>query len=150
MNTLTTWFFKKRALAFGIVASGSSTGGVIFPIFVQHLIPRIGFPWTMRAAAFMILGLCIIGVLTVRSRIPPVKRPVVLMEFLLPLTEMPFVLLTLGSFLFFLGMFLPINFLILQAQARGMSTNLAGYLIPIFNAVRYEASFLQSSVAIAS
>lgn len=143
MNTLTSWFFKKRALSFGIVASGSSTGGVIFPIMVQHLIPKIGFPWTMRACAFMILGLCSIGMLTVRSRIPPVKRPVSIMEFVLPLKEPPFVLLTLGSFLFFLGMFLPINFLILQAQAEGMSTNLAGYLIPIFNAVRCEEPFLR-------
>ena len=105
---------------------------------VQHLIPEIGFPWTMRACAFMILGLGIIAILTVRSRIPPTKRPVSLVEFIEPLKELPFVLLTLGSFLFFLGMFLPINFLILQAATVGMSTNLAGYLIPIFNAVRYD------------
>ena len=31
LNSLSTWFFKKRALAFGIAASGSSMGGVIIP-----------------------------------------------------------------------------------------------------------------------
>ncbi|KAI9666624.1 MAG: hypothetical protein M1821_004560 [Bathelium mastoideum] len=147
MTSLTSWFFKKRALAFGVVASGSSTGGVIFPIMVQHLIPQIGFPWTMRACAFMILGLCFIGILTVKSRIPPVKKPVSIMEFIVPLKEPPFVMLTLGSFLFFLGMFLPINFLILQAQTRGMSANLAGYLIPIFNAVSFFGRTIPGYVA---
>lgn len=38
-----TWFFKWRALAFGIVAAGSSLGGVILPIMVAQLIPQIGF-----------------------------------------------------------------------------------------------------------
>ena len=37
MSTVTTWFFKKRAFAFGIIASGSSLGGVIFPIMVSAL-----------------------------------------------------------------------------------------------------------------
>ena len=31
MNSLSTWFFKNRALAFGIAASGSSMGGIIMP-----------------------------------------------------------------------------------------------------------------------
>lgn len=38
-----TWFFKWRALAFGIAAAGSSLGGVILPIMVSNLIPQIGF-----------------------------------------------------------------------------------------------------------
>ena len=137
MTTVTTWFFKRRALALGVMASGSSVGGVIFPIMVNQLIPKLGFPWTMRIGAFMILGLGTTGILTVRSRFPPVKRPVVLKEFVVPLKEPVFTLLTFGCFLFFLGMFLPINFLILQASTVGMSRNLANYLIPIFNAARY-------------
>jgi len=30
-NSIATWFFRRRALAFGIVTSGSSLGGVILP-----------------------------------------------------------------------------------------------------------------------
>ena len=36
MSTTTTWFFKKRGLAFGIIAAGSSLGGVILPIMVSR------------------------------------------------------------------------------------------------------------------
>ncbi len=49
MSSIGTWFYKNRATAFGVMASGSSLGGVIFPIMVSKLIPQIGFPWTMRA-----------------------------------------------------------------------------------------------------
>ena len=30
-NSIATWFFRRRALVFGIVSSGSSLGGVIMP-----------------------------------------------------------------------------------------------------------------------
>ncbi|KAI9840705.1 MAG: hypothetical protein M1838_003939 [Thelocarpon superellum] len=129
-----TWFFRRRAFAFGIVASGSSLGGVIFPIMVQRLVNNVGFPWTMRASAFLILGLLVIANLTVRSRIPPVKKPVSVLEFLVPFTELPFSLVTAAGFLFFFGLFVPFTFIILQGISVGMSADLAGYLVPILNA----------------
>ncbi|KAL0255002.1 hypothetical protein SLS55_009527 [Diplodia seriata] len=135
MSTNATWFFRRRALAFGLMAAGSSIGGVIFPIMVSHLIPQVGFPWTMRICAFLILFLMLIANLTIKSRIPPTPKPLAPIEFVLPFKEMPFLFLTIGSFLFFMGMFLPINYLIVQATAEGMSARLAGYLIPILNAL---------------
>ena len=41
-NSIATWFFRKRALAFGIMSSGSSLGGVVmpwvFPFFLSTMI----------------------------------------------------------------------------------------------------------------
>ena len=48
MTCVTTWFFKKRGMAIGLTAAGSSLGGVLFPIVVSRMIPRTGFPWAMR------------------------------------------------------------------------------------------------------
>ncbi|KAK4955109.1 hypothetical protein LTR10_007303 [Elasticomyces elasticus] len=134
MSTLTTWFFKKRGAAFGIIAAGSSLGGVIFPIMVQRMIVQVGFGWAMRTSAFLILALMIVANLTVKSRIPPFKKPWHFKEFVLPLKELPFDLVTFGSFLFFMGIFLPINFLILEAEYFGMKPSLAQYLVSILNA----------------
>ena len=135
MSSVGTWFHKRRALAFGIMASGSSLGGVIFPIMVEHLNASVGFGWSMRAAAFLILGLMVYANLTVKSRLPPTPKPWSVTEFVAPLKELPFFFIVAASFLFFFGMFLPFNFIILHAEANGMSSRLAGYLLAILNAV---------------
>lgn len=136
MACVGTWFFRKRATAFGVMVSGSSLGGVILPIMVTKLIPEVGFPWAMRTVAFTILGLMIIANLTVKSRLKPKPKPLAIMEFIRPFGDIPFLLVTLGSWFFFFGMFLPFTYIILQAQADGMSINLSVYLIPILNAAR--------------
>jgi MFS family permease len=109
MGSTSTWFFKRRATAFGIMASGSSLGGVIFPIMVSKLIPEIGFPWTMRAAAFMILGMLLIANVTVKSRLSPKPKRVDVMEFIRPLRDPAFFLICVAGFMFFWGTFLPFN-----------------------------------------
>ena len=67
LSCIATWFNKKRGIANGILVTGSSLGGVIFPIMANRLITTVGYGWTMRACAFLILFLLIIAVLTVRS-----------------------------------------------------------------------------------
>ena len=134
VSATSTWFFRRRAFAFGIVTSGSSVGGVILPIMVERLIRQVGFAWAMRTAAFLILVLLVIGNLTVRSRIAPVKRPFRTMDFLEPFTELTYLLVALASFLFCFGIFLPFTYVILQAIDIGMSPALAGYLLSILNA----------------
>ncbi|KAL3459391.1 riboflavin transporter MCH5 [Aspergillus heterothallicus] len=134
LNPIGTWFLKKRAFAFGIISAGSSLAGVILPIMISRLIPTVGFGWSMRAVTFLFLGLLIISNLTIRSRLPPKPTPVALSQFLAPFKEVPFCLIALGSFFFFWGVFLPTNFIILQAQHDGMSLELSEYLLAILNA----------------
>ncbi|KAI1772922.1 monocarboxylate permease-like protein [Hypoxylon cercidicola] len=129
-----TWFKRHRALAFGIMVSGSSLGGVVLPIMVQHLIVDVGFGWAMRITAFLILGLLIFGNIAVKSRLPPVRKPFTFKEHFVPFTEMPFLLLAIGSFIVYLGAFLPFNFIIVQAKEAGMPYDLTNYLVPIINA----------------
>ncbi len=138
---------KNRALAFGVMASGSSLGGVIFPISVTKLIDEVGFGWSMRIQAFIILGLMVHANLTVKSRLPPVRKPWTVMEFIVPYKEPPFALMVLASFLFFFGMFIPFTFVILSAQYYGMSARLATYLISILNAVSIFGRTLPGAIA---
>ncbi|OOF97084.1 hypothetical protein ASPCADRAFT_395375 [Aspergillus carbonarius ITEM 5010] len=108
---------KNRAFAFGIISAGSSLAGVILPIIIPRLTPKFGFSWIMRTVAFWFLGQLIISNIT----IPPFKEP-------------PFLLVALGSSIFFWGVFLPTNVIILQAQHDGMSNRLSGYLLSVLNA----------------
>ena len=80
------------------------------------------------------LFLMIIANLTVKSRMPPSKKPWKPIEFIHPLKELTFDLVAFGCFLFFMGMFIPINYIILEAMSLGMSSRLAAYLVSILNA----------------
>ncbi|KAI8961462.1 riboflavin transporter MCH5 [Daldinia sp. FL1419] len=135
MNSVMGWFFKKRAAALGLMVSGSSLGGVVLPIMMNHLIPKIGFPWTIRAVGFMLLAMCTFACCTVKSRLPPRKRPFKVTEYLRPFRELPFVYVVLAGFFFFFGMFLPFNYIQLQARQQGIDESIIPYLLPIINAV---------------
>ena len=136
LSCTATWFEKRRALAFGIVSSGSSLGGVVFPTMLSRLLPRIGFGWSLRISAFIILALLVIANMTVRSRIAPVPRKVTLTDYIGPFSEVSFVLLMLASCCGFFAMFVPINYVILEAQEDGVNGEIAGYLLTILNAAR--------------
>ncbi|OBS26132.1 hypothetical protein FPOA_00075 [Fusarium poae] len=129
-----TWFLRHRAIAFGIVTAGSSLGGVVLPIMVNHLVVSIGFGWAMRSVAFLFLGLLAIANITIKSRLPPPRRKFDPKDFVTPFKEMPFLFLTISAFLLYLGSFLPFNFIIVQAKALGVSPKLAEYMVPIVNA----------------
>jgi hypothetical protein len=136
MTACSTWFLKHRALAIGVMASGSSIGGVVLPIMVNRLVAPggIGFGWTMRAVAFLLLGMVSIGIFTVKSRIPPLKSPLVMKDFITPFKEPAYILLTIGIWFIYIGGFIPFTFVIVQARKQGMSDNLASYLVSILNA----------------
>ncbi|KAJ4244411.1 hypothetical protein NW762_014539 [Fusarium torreyae] len=54
-------FSRKRGLAIGLALTGSSIGTVIFPIMLRSLLPKLGWSWSMRILAFVILGIFIVG-----------------------------------------------------------------------------------------
>jgi MFS family permease len=136
LSSTSGWFFKKRGYALGIVASGSSLGGVVLPIMMSHMIPQVGFGWAMRTVAFLFLFLLTISTLTIKSRLPPRPQPLVIMDYFRSLAELKMAVTVVALFFFFWGMFLPFNYVILQAQKQGMDPNLTIYLLPIMNAVR--------------
>lgn len=134
--SVSTWFKERRAFALGIVFSGSSLGGVIFPIMVNKLIPEVGSGWTMRISAFLILFLMVIANLTLKSRLYHQPKKVNVNQFIQPLRELPFLLVLTLFFLFFLGVFLPFNYIVQMALRNSMSASLANYLVSIINPLR--------------
>ncbi|KAL8731177.1 MAG: hypothetical protein Q9166_003584 [cf. Caloplaca sp. 2 TL-2023] len=146
-GSITTWFLRKRSTAFGIAATGSSVGGIVLPIMVTKLIPKVGYPWTMRIIGFVILSFVIIINVTVKSRITHKPKPFRARECLAPFAEPTFSTLAFSMLLFVFGLFLPFNFLVLQAQSKGMSHTLSEYLIPILNAASIPGRILAGILA---
>lgn len=100
---LSTYFSKKRSLAIGIAASGTATGGLIYPVIVQQLLPKIGFPWTVRVLAFVMLAVSLITLAFTKPRLPPRKSgPIVEWS---AFKELPYTLFTIGMFLNFWALY---------------------------------------------
>ena len=136
MNSVTTWFYSRRAFALGIVASGSSVGGVTLPIMVQQLMSRVGFEWAMRSCAALIFVLCVVANFTIKSRIPPQPKPFHFADYIAQFKELPFFFTGFAVFMINFGLFLPYNFVIVHGRRYGMSAERAQYLVPILNAGR--------------
>ncbi|KAF9735566.1 hypothetical protein PMIN06_000552 [Paraphaeosphaeria minitans] len=68
-----TYFTTKRSLAIGVMACGGATGGIIFPLIAQQLLPRVGFGWTVRTMGFVILFNALVFLSVARPRLPPRK-----------------------------------------------------------------------------
>ncbi|KAK3724501.1 hypothetical protein LTR37_001125 [Vermiconidia calcicola] len=103
MSLLSTYFAKKRAIAQGVALLGNCTGGLIFPLIAQQLLPRIGFPWTVRIIGFIMLGSNALTITCYRTRLPP-RRTGPIVEWS-AFTELPFMLLSIAMFFNFWGLY---------------------------------------------
>ncbi|KAJ7781866.1 major facilitator superfamily domain-containing protein [Mycena maculata] len=126
------WFKKKRGLAMGVSAMGSSIGGTVFPIATHKLIPLVGFPWTMRICAFILI--CTLGFanLAVARRLPPknVKGGL----FNLQAFKAPaYTIYCLSGFVAFLGLYTVLTYIDVAAVSFGISPEFSFYLISIAN-----------------
>lgn len=103
---------------------------------IPPLFGSIGFGWTMRAVAFVYLALGCVAIVTVKSRLDHRTSPFHVLDFVRPLWEPAVLLTAVASFFFFLGVFLPYNYLITAAMYYGMSRRLAEYSLTILSATR--------------
>lgn len=103
LSLLSTYFSSKRSLAIGIAASGSATGGLVFPVIVQQLLPKIGFPWTVRVIGFVMLAVQAVTLTFTKPRLPP-RKTGPLVEWA-AFAELPYLLFSLGMFLNFWGLY---------------------------------------------
>ncbi|KAI4209709.1 MAG: hypothetical protein LQ351_007363 [Letrouitia transgressa] len=99
LAVLSTYFTTKRSLAIGIAASGSATGGIIYPVIVRQLLPQIGFAWTVRILGFVMLALQALTLVFMKPRLPP-RKTGPLVEWA-AFREASYTLFAIGMFLAF-------------------------------------------------
>ena len=73
IGLLSTYFSKHRGLAVCLATTGNSTGGIIFPVIVRQLLPKIGFAWTVRVLGFVNLVCLVLVIAFTKPRLPPRK-----------------------------------------------------------------------------
>ncbi|TFK87296.1 MFS general substrate transporter [Polyporus arcularius HHB13444] len=142
------WFRRRRALAIGLTTGGSASGGVVFPIILEQLIPIVGFPWAVRIIAFILMACLTVSCLTIRTRLP-------LSGHISWRTAVDFrgwkdpryALATIAAFLLFYAFFIPYFYIQIYANFRGMPPGIANYLLAILNAMNVPSRILPGIVA---
>lgn len=127
------WFKRRRGLATGTASTAGGIGGVIYPLMLSRLFNTIGYAWAVRALALICLCCCGVGIILVRSRLPPVHNASPHPDFKI-FKKIPFLHLSLGVFLLEFSLFIPLAYISSYAKHQGFSSDFAFNLIPILNA----------------
>jgi MFS family permease len=111
LSVASSYFKERRALAVGLAASGAATGGMLYPGVVNALLYHsdIGYPWTMRIIAFIMLTTHIPSIIGYRPLLP--KRSVGPIIDLEAFKSGRFVFFAFGFFLHFWGLYMAFFFL---------------------------------------
>ncbi|KAI6314071.1 hypothetical protein MCOR34_005079 [Pyricularia oryzae] len=124
---------SKRALVIGIAVTGSSLGGVVYPLLFTALLSRIGFGWTNRVLGFISLGTLGTAVIVMRTRVKP--RQVRSLFDPASFHETPYLLYCAALFCSNFGFFVPVFYLQQYALGHGLehSEDLARNLVAVLN-----------------
>lgn len=67
-SAISEWFNHKRGLALGIALSGSSVGGIFWPIIINKLFASVPGPWVHRIIALISVPVLLVSCFLVRER----------------------------------------------------------------------------------
>ncbi|CAI7607462.1 unnamed protein product [Penicillium palitans] len=140
-----TYFSTRRSLATGIAASGSSVGGIFYPIVLRRLIVQVGFPWAVRAMAFIMLGTLGMGLALLRPRLPP-RRSGPLVDFA-AFKDPAYTTFVIGLALGFTAFFIPFFYAESYALNIGVESELSFYILSIMNAGGMIGRMLPNAIA---
>ncbi|GAW17170.1 hypothetical protein ANO14919_066220 [Xylariales sp. No.14919] len=134
-----TWFRDRRGLALGLISAGSAVGAVIGTAVIPVLFDSIGFAWTLRAVAITYFILLVVAVATTSRRPQPANRSRVPFGIsqLLPvslLKSLPVLTLSIACFFYFFGVFIPYNYIVIEAEDGGDGPRAANNLLVILSA----------------
>lgn len=124
------WFYKRRAFATGIACTAGGLGGIVYPLIVLELSPRIGFPWAIRIVAFITAVHLSVACVCLRKRLPPNKESGTSVD-LKALKDVNFAITSIGVFLIEFAVFIPYTFICSYGIYAGMSPRNA-YLLNVF------------------
>ncbi|KAJ5812226.1 hypothetical protein N7474_008527 [Penicillium riverlandense] len=70
LSVISHWFKARRGLATGITFTGTSLGGIVFPLALRSILSHMSWAWSMRVLALFVFILVLFGNIFVRGRLP--------------------------------------------------------------------------------
>ncbi|PHH67411.1 hypothetical protein CDD81_20 [Ophiocordyceps australis] len=137
MATVQQCFSTRRGLATGIAISGGSVGGIVSPLVLGSLLPRVGFAWATRAVALIMVPFLAAALALVRGHGP--VSPRVGNEALQgrpsehAILTARVLVISVGAFFVELAMFIPVTYIVSYACAHNMSVDTAYTMTTLLN-----------------
>ncbi|CZR56793.1 related to monocarboxylate transporter 2 [Phialocephala subalpina] len=128
------FFYVRRGTATGIATAGGAMGGVVFPLLLESLIPKVGFAWATRIMGFAILFLSLLGILLVKSNLPPSRTARSPHPDLKILRQPAFLFAVIGCFLMEWALFVPLTYIASYALHSGFNMSFSYQILPILSA----------------
>ncbi|KAI1073660.1 MFS general substrate transporter [Whalleya microplaca] len=132
---ISQYFSRRRALATGITSMGSPVAGILLPIVFSELQPKIGAPWATRVIAFIILGVSIVPLIFLRTRVAPSKHHRALIDTS-ALRDVTFMSFTLSCLFAFMALYIPFFYIELFTIDYGLAPRgfSSSYMVTLMNA----------------
>ncbi|KAF7563027.1 hypothetical protein G7046_g1098 [Stylonectria norvegica] len=145
-TAITKAFDHNRSLALGIAVSGSSIGGIYWPIIIEKLLHGVGFSWTHRIMAAVSMPLLAISCFLVREQAttrvceaPKRTGASSTGKMALIFQDMEYLMLSISLFFVYMGMLVPFYYIPMHAIYHGIDQQVANnLLLPMC----YAASFI--------
>ncbi|KAK0725173.1 putative diphthamide synthesis protein-domain-containing protein [Lasiosphaeris hirsuta] len=134
------FFNVRRGLATGIATTSGGIGGIVFPLILQQMLPNLGFAWSCRILALIMLGLAIPANLFIKTRLPPARdadgnvKVTSVWPDLAIFNDSRFAFASLGIFFMEWGLFVPLTFIISYAAEHGQDVTSSYVLLSYLNA----------------
>lgn len=130
---LSQWFARRRALALGVQSVGSPVAGIVLPIIFGRLQPVIGFGWTTRVIAFILLGLSVPPIVFMKPRVPRSAHRRAFLDSTY-FSDLPMLLFSAAAFFAFVGLYVPFFYLQLYSiEFRLSSGEFSPYFVTLLN-----------------
>ncbi|KAH7921639.1 MFS general substrate transporter [Leucogyrophana mollusca] len=149
MAVIGHWFKRRAAYALGFVVAGSGVSGIVFPIMISKLLPKIGFAWTVRVCALIVLVCYIIATFTIKTYRPTKPLPDSVFKILdfSAFRDLRFTFFTVGAWLSMFSVFNPYFYIAEYSTAMQGPSGLSAYLLAIICAVSIFGRILPGLVA---
>ncbi|KAJ5933747.1 MFS general substrate transporter [Penicillium verhagenii] len=126
------YFSKRRMIALGIAATGSSLAGIIYPTMMRRLFVSKGFPWAVRALAFLMLGCLAICCAIMRLR-PRPRKSTSLVDFR-HFRDPSYMAFVAAFTLMMASVYVPFFYVQKYALQLNIEDDMAFYLLSMMNA----------------
>ena len=126
---------QRRPIALGLSSTGACVGGILFPVLIRQLLPKVGFGWTVRVLALINLTCGMVSFAIICRRPIRVSSTSRRLFDLAAFDEIPFTLFSAGMFLVFVPYYIPMTYIPVFAQTKLQAPeDMAGYALAIVNA----------------